>query len=528
MSTVLVLGAGIMQGPSLRIARRMGWRTVAADANPEAPCRSLADRFELVDLKDRHGMLALARRLREGEGLDAVFTAGTDFSTTVAYVCERLGLPGVPLAAAERATDKHLMRRALRTAGVPCPDSVEYDGTGEAADAAGSLQLPLVVKPVDSMGSRAVRRVDSAEQLREACRTAIAASRSGRAVIEEYMDGPELSLDAIVWRGRVTVCGVADRIIRFPPFFVEMGHTLWTALPGEERRSVERVFEEGIRALGIDNGAAKGDIKLTSRGPMVGEIAARLSGGYMSGWTYPLASGVEVTQAALRVAAGLDPGDLSPTRYWTSAERAFISLPGVVRSVEGVEEARAASGIREVFVLSGAGRTTVFPSSNVEKAGNVIAADESRERAIAAAEAAAARILVRLEPGAPRTDAFLFGDASSCPHPAFSLERPEDRAALAGMPAFIGDPSAVRSEGSFRVLSLPAVARESSRDWHGLPMEEALARLVNRGVIRLVDPSSARPFALGSVFWRAFLRGSIQAGTYVADSLAAGPEVLHR
>mgnify|MGYP002388944453 CR=1 FL=1 len=124
------------------------------------------------------------------------------------------------------------------------------------------------------------------------------------------MDGPELSLDAIVWRGRVTVCGVADRIIRFPPFFVEMGHTMWSALPADDRSAVERVFTDGIRALGIDNGAAKGDIKLTSRGPMVGEIAARLSGGYMSGWTFPLASGVEVTRAALRVAAGLEPGDL--------------------------------------------------------------------------------------------------------------------------------------------------------------------------------------------------------------------------
>ncbi len=134
MTTVLVLGAGIMQGPSLRNARDMGWRTVAADANPDAPCRSLADRFALVDLKDREGMLALARSLRDGEGLDAVFTAGTDFSTTVSYVCERLSLTCIPLAAAERATDKLLMRRCLREAGVPCPDFIEYDGSGRSRD----------------------------------------------------------------------------------------------------------------------------------------------------------------------------------------------------------------------------------------------------------------------------------------------------------------------------------------------------------------------------------------------------------
>ena len=154
MTTVLILGAGIMQGPSLRAARRLGWRSVAADANPSAPCRSLADRFELVDLKDRDGMLALARRLREGEGLDAVFTAGTDFSTTVSHVCEHLGLPGVPLAAAARATDKHLMRNALRAAGVPCPGYAEFDGRGDPAEAARGLRPPRSMPRAGSAASR--------------------------------------------------------------------------------------------------------------------------------------------------------------------------------------------------------------------------------------------------------------------------------------------------------------------------------------------------------------------------------------
>jgi biotin carboxylase len=528
MTTVLVLGAGIMQGPSLRNARDMGWRTVAADANPDAPCRSLADRFALVDLKDREGMLALARSLRDGEGLDAVFTAGTDFSTTVSYVCERLSLPCIPLAAAERATDKLLMRRCLREAGVPCPDFIEYDGRGDPAAAAAGLHRPLVVKPVDSMGSRAVRRVDADAELQDACRAAMAVSRSGRAVVEEYMEGPELSLDAIVQRGDVTVCGVADRIIRFPPFFVEMGHTMWTSLPDAERRAVEKVFRDGVRALGIDQGAAKGDIKLTSRGPMVGEIAARLSGGYMSGWTFPLASGVEVTRAALRVAAGLEPGDLSPKRNWTSAERAFISIPGIVKSVEGVGEARAIGGVREVFVLTGAGRRIVFPSSNVEKAGNVISAHESRDEAVAAAETAAARILVRLVPGDEATDEFLFGDASHCPHPAFSLGRDDDRSALAAMPAYAGDPGAARAGAPIGVWALPGLPRELGRDWHGLTMEEAVGRLVAGNFIRIVDAGPAGSFALGAAFWRAFLRGSIQAGAYLVDSLARGTGVLHR
>jgi biotin carboxylase len=528
MTTVLILGAGVMQGPALRLARSMGWRTVAADANPDAPCRSLSDRFALVDLKDREGMLALARSLRDGEGLDAVFTAGTDFSTTVSFVAASLGLPCVPLAAAERATDKRLMRRALTAAGVPCPGFAELEGSIDPLEAASSLRRPLVVKPADSMGSRAVRRVESDAELREACEAALAASRSGRAVVEEFMDGPELSLDAIVHRGEATICGVADRIIRFPPYFVEMGHTMWTALPEVERRSVEQVFRAGIRALGIDDGAAKGDLKLTSRGPMVGEIAARLSGGYMSGWTFPLASGVEVTAAGLRVAAGLDPGNLSPSRRWTSAERAFISMPGVVHSVEGVDEAKAVAGVHEVFVLTSAGRKIVFPTSNVEKAGNVIAAHGSRSAAIDAAQTAAARILVRLEPGDSRTAEFLFGDPGRCPHPAFVEAGEGVRAAIARLPRATGTPPRPGTSGPVSVLEPPQMHREPSRDWHGLTMMEAAALLERRGLVRLVHDPSETGFALGSVFWRAFLRGSAQAGAWVVDSLARDHEVLGR
>ena len=96
------------------------------------------------------------------------------------------------------------------------------------------------------------------------------------------------------------------------------------------------------------------------------------------------------------------------------------------------------------------------------------------------------------------------------------------------MPPFLGDPAAAEDGSPVPVLSLPAAARESSRDWHGLELEEALARLARRGSIRLVEPSSAGPFALGSVFWRAFVRGSIQAAVYVVDSLAAGTGMLHR
>ena len=119
--TVFILGAGVMQLPAIRTAKDLGWTVVVADANAAAPGAELADRFLNVDLKDREGLAASARGIREEFGLDGVFTAGTDFSASVAYVAGELGLPGIPLSAALRASDKLEMRAAFAAAGVPSP-----------------------------------------------------------------------------------------------------------------------------------------------------------------------------------------------------------------------------------------------------------------------------------------------------------------------------------------------------------------------------------------------------------------------
>jgi biotin carboxylase len=270
---VIILGAGVMQGPAITIARSQGLETIVADGDPHAPWVKLADRFEHIDLKDKEGIEALARSLPD---LAGIMTAGTDFSATVAWVSERLGLSGIPYETALDASDKERMRRCFRKAGVPSPDFlIVKDSAGPALP----LTYPVVVKPVDNMGARGCRRVDGPGELRDAVEDALGFSRSHRAIVEAYMEGPEFSVDAIVYQGEITVCGLADRHIFFPPYFIEMGHTMPTSVDAGTAETLLTVFKAGVRALGITNGAAKGDIKLTPSGPMIGEIAARLSGG---------------------------------------------------------------------------------------------------------------------------------------------------------------------------------------------------------------------------------------------------------
>lgn len=519
---VMILGAGVMQLPAIRIARDQGWRVAAADADASAPGAALVDEFLHVDLKDRDALEAAARRLRESGGLDGVFTAGTDFSANVAWVAARLGLPGIPYEVALDASHKGRMRARFEAAGVPSPRFVTVGSDEDPTLAAERVGFPLVVKPVDNMGARGCRLVTAAREYGPAIAEALRSSRSGRAIVEEYVEGPEFSLDAIVHGDRVELCGVADRHIAFAPFFVELGHTMPSAYPPDAIAEVVRVFELGVRALGLGPGAAKGDIKLGKRGAVVGEIAARLSGGYMSGWTYPYASGVDPTLAALRVAVGLPPGDLAPRRDWVSAERAFISIPGTVSRLLGEREARLDPYVKDVFLRLAPGSRAVFPSNNVEKGGNVISQAPDRASAVAAAERAARSLLPILEPENAATEDFLAGggglilpDGRAWPPRAFGEAPEEFREALALLPEDVpgSEPGRGAPTPYLRLELSPETL--ASRDWLGRTLAESLDLVERLSGVRAARPGEA---ALAGRFWKALERGGWQAALYVVDT----------
>jgi biotin carboxylase len=539
-----------MQGPAINIAKELGFFTVVLDGSRSAPCIELADQFEQIDLKDKEGIETFARSL---QNLGGIMTAGTDFSASVAWAAEKLGLPGIPYEAALNASDKSRMRACFKKAGLPSPEyttigpeilldeallrrirlpevglpSRSCAGTGRIdpeTPLEGVLSLfPLVVKPVDNMGGRGCRRVDSAEEFRAAAAAALSFSRSGRAIAEAFMDGPEFSVDAIVYRSEITVCGLADRHIYFPPYFIEMGHTMPTDIDREKQEAILDTFCRGVRSLGLAGqgsvGAAKGDIKLTSKGPMIGEIAARLSGGYMSGWTYPYSSGVEPIRAAVLMAMGRVPDRLSPVKNQTSAERAFISIPGAIKAIHGLEAARAADNVKDLFLRVSEGSKVNFPENNVSKCGNIISAAPDRNEAVEAAESAARSILIRLDPDDTETAEFLERH-SIFPPDAYQIGE-ELRAALEKLPETL---TAHEWPGKGEIYLYPFHQFTAGNlvDYMGRSVEESLEALrILTGLSLSVrrEASDNKCTILGRSFWAALIRGGYQGAVYYSDQL---------
>lgn len=377
----MIIGGGLLQAPVITTAKKMGYQVIVTDYNPDAIGMKDADIPIVMSTRDVQGSVRVAKRQNEITPISGVLTVGTDASMTVAAVANALNLPGIKFDDAEAATNKLKMRMRFKEHNIPSPAFLPVWTLSDAKKGCKILGYPVVMKPSDNMGARGVMRIDNANQVADAFKFAKSASPSGELIIEQFMDGPELSIDAIVFDGEITITGIADRIIEYPPNFVETGHTMPSQLKIDMLEDACDVMRRGIKALGITTGAAKGDIKVTGSGAMIGEIAARLSGGFMSAYTYPLSSGVDLMKAMIEVSLGQEPGNLEPLFNRVAIERAIICKPGVVKKISGLEEALKVPGIEEIFLNIKEGDTVVKPRSNVEKSGNIIAVAETLAQA---------------------------------------------------------------------------------------------------------------------------------------------------
>ncbi|MBP5251243.1 MAG: ATP-grasp domain-containing protein [Treponema sp.] len=527
---VLVLGASLMQKPAMEAAMELGYKTLVIDANPEAACVKFADVFFPVDLKDREAVLKLALEYRDS--LCAVFTAGTDFSSTVSYAAEKLDLPCHSFESTLNATDKYLMRTCFSKNSVSSPAFEKISRNEIMQFIAGgqldSLSFPKVVKPVDNMGARGCRLIRSRQEFLPAVEDAVRASRCATSILEDYMEGPEFSIDALVWNGSLTITGFADRHIFFEPYFVETGHTIPSSVTESEKILLIKTFAKGVEALGLTCGAAKADIKLTKDGPMIGEIAARLSGGYMSGWTYPYASGLNLTKQALLIAAGREPVELLNRRVplvvsgtsfsvyevpcaETSAERSWISIPGVVKNIYGLDRASFCPFIEKVFPRVKEGDSVDFPRNNISKCGNVISVCPDAKKAAWSAETAVSNIVLRLEPSDMRTRSFLartnLPHEKNFPPDAYTVSE-ED---IAEAKKFVEKYPVIRADAPVRAEGSP-YDFEKYRDFNYRTPRKSL-ELFN-------EISPLHPELDTGKFLDALIRGGLQGILYLSDTVS--------
>ncbi|HEU4550912.1 MAG TPA: ATP-grasp domain-containing protein [Rhizomicrobium sp.] len=400
--TLLIISGGIEAADAARRAKEMGLTVVVSDRDPNAPGFAFADSCLIADVYGPAETAAAAERYsRKIRKIDGVLCVAADAPVTAATVAQRLGLPGLPVHVAELACDKLAMKKAFRSAGVSVPWFAEVSTPQELQRIAVERGRDLVIKPVDSRGSRGVQRVAQVADLTGAFTLARSHSPSERVMVEQYLSGPQVSTESIVIDGVCHTPGFSDRnyeyLERYAPFFIENGGDLPSHLPASVQDKVKTLVGQAASALGITTGTVKGDIVVHQDEPYMIELAARLSGGFFCTREIPLNTGVDFIGAAIRLALGetVSPEELSPRRQVPVVQRYAFPSPGTVTGVTGEDDARQIPGIAEVVVTARPGDVIPPAGDKRPSAAMVLATGDTHAAALKAANDALALIRIR-------------------------------------------------------------------------------------------------------------------------------------
>lgn len=403
--TLLIVCGGIETTHGVALARAMGLHVVVSDLNPDAPGMALADDRLIASTYDVGATVAAAKdyaaRIRP---IDGVICIGSDVPLTVAHVAATLGLPGISIESAELASDKLAMKRRFARHGVPIPWFAPVENAAHLAKIVAEQGRDLVLKPVDSRGSRGVQRLTHAADLDAAYAEAQRWSPTQRVMVERYLSGPQVSTEGMMLDGAGHIPGFSDRnyeyLDRFAPFFIENGGDLPSRLPQSVQDDVRAVTAEAGRALGVQNGNIKGDIVVHEGKAHVIELAARLSGGWFCTREIPLNTGVDFVGAVIRQALGecVDPADLAPKFQRPVVQRYAFPPPGRVTAVRGADAAAAMPGVIELIVSARPGDVIPPAISTGARAAMVLAGGATVDAAKAAAEAALAKLVIETAP----------------------------------------------------------------------------------------------------------------------------------
>lgn len=391
--TLLIVSAGRATVPGLERLKEMDLHLVLSDRDTNAPGFQWADDRIIASTYDVEATVAAAREYHQHRPIDGVMSIGADVPLTVASVAHDLGLPGISLETARLASDKLTMKEQFLEDGLPIPWFSSVQSPDQLYRIAEERGFPLIIKPVDNAGARGVQRLTEEIDLNGAFAIARENSPTGRVMAEEFIPGPQISTESIISEGKSYTSGCSDRNYDYlellAPYIIENGGLQPSFLLNEILPKIDDLIERSARSMGIRNGVVKGDIVIDpDRGPVIIELAARLSGGFFSTDQIPLSTGVDLVKVAAKLALGLSfpKEDLIP-RYWHPvAIRYFMPPPGRLLAVHGFSEARAKPWIHKANLFVRPGDSIQPVTDHCQLTGYVIAVGETREEAIERAE----------------------------------------------------------------------------------------------------------------------------------------------
>lgn len=393
MKKLMIVGASVLQLPAILKAKEMGLHVAVVDFNPQAIGIPYADKYYNASTMDEDAVLAAAEDYKP----DGIMTLATDMPMRgVAKTSDKLHLHSINYETAVKATDKYDMMKAFKEHDVPSPWFFVVDTLEELNAHKDEVSFPCIIKPTDNAGSHGVAKVYSFQELLDNYEYAHSCSRHGKVIVEEYLDGSEVSVEVMVVNGGVNILQITDKITTEAPHFVEMGHTQPSQLPISTQEAIRNVTVAACKAIGIDKGPAHVEMKVTKRGPVMIELGARMGGDNITTHLVPLSTGIDMVGSTIKVALGEAP-DIEPTLHCGSAIRYFEVPFGTIKAIENMEEAKKVPGVKQITFTKEMGEESTPIHCSNDRIGFVIAQGATAKEAVKACEEAMSIINVVIE-----------------------------------------------------------------------------------------------------------------------------------
>lgn len=303
MKKLAIIGASYLQLPLIEKAKKMGLEThVFAWAAGDVG-ESIADFFYPISIVEKEEILKCCIHI----GIDGICSIASDLAMiTVNYVAANMGLTANSLECTEISTNKHKMRKAFEQGSDPSPKSILVES---AADLKGKvLHYPVIVKPTDRSGSRGITKLENPDGLENAISSAKKQSFARAALVEEFAEGNEYSVECISWNGEHTFLAMTRKYTTGAPGFVETAHFQPAPVTDSLLEQVKHVVFHALDSLKVEYGASHTELKISYDGRInLIEIGARMGGDLIGSHLVELSSGVDFVKAVIQIALGEKP-----------------------------------------------------------------------------------------------------------------------------------------------------------------------------------------------------------------------------
>ena len=299
MKKVVIIGANEFQNPLILKAKELGMETHVFAWKDGAVGEKNADYFYPISIVEKDKILEKCREIKP----DAVCSIGSDLaSITVNYIAGKLGLPCNSMECSEISTNKYKMRKAFKENNIPVPGFERVKSINEI-DKIEYMKYPLIVKPTDRSGSRAITKIEDEKDLKEAIERAVENSFEKEAIIEEFIEGNEYSVECITFKGKHHFLAMTKKQTTGAPAFIETGHMEPCLLDESTIERVKEVVFKALDSLKVENSASHSELKINENGEIrIIEIGARMGGDCIGSHLVQLSTGYDFVRMCIEVA----------------------------------------------------------------------------------------------------------------------------------------------------------------------------------------------------------------------------------